>query len=69
MDVHETAIPLELDIVHAIVPAGAGFPDGPATNAVNVVVPPSVGVPIAAIEIVGARLETPKVTEFEVPAR
>ena len=64
---HATATPVGPVTVHDIDPAGSGLAtEVPATKAVRVVVPPKVGELEALREIVGTRVEIPKVTELEV---
>jgi len=63
-----TGAPVGSRTVQAIDPAGAGFPEGPTAVAVKVIEPPKVGVPLYASVIVGDRIETLRVTEFEVTA-
>ncbi len=64
---HTTVAPVGPVTVHDIDPAGSGFAtEVPATRAVKVEVPPRVGELEALREIVGTRVEIPKVTELEV---
>jgi hypothetical protein len=64
------ARPIGLVTVQDIEPAGSGFDEEvPATRVVRVDIPPKVGELDDVSEIVGTRLDIPKVTEFEVALR
>ena len=66
---HWMVLPVGSVIVQAIVPAGVGLLGvGPDTNAVNVIVPPSVALPLVDIDIVGASVANDNVALFEVTA-
>jgi hypothetical protein len=61
-----TELPEALVTVQLITPIGAGEPVCPVTIAFKTVLPPKVGELDALMLTVGVRLETPKVTVFEI---
>ena len=64
-----TELPDALVIVQLITPDGASVPLCPVTTAFKTALPPRIGELEALMVTVGVKLETPKVTEFEVAGR
>jgi len=67
--VQATEFPAALVTVQLITPAGAGEFVCPVTTAFKTVPPPKVGELDALILTVGVKLETPKVTVFEMAGK